>query len=342
MLLNIQNENDLHYAIEALQSGKLIAFPTETVYGLGADGLNAEACRSIYRAKGRPSDNPLILHIAAWEDLAQIAVDIPEKAEKLASAFWPGPLTMVFKRQPEVPDVVTGGLATVAVRLPDNDIARRLIREVGRPLAAPSANLSGKPSPTLARHVEKDFADTIAGVIEGGACRVGVESTIVDMTVEPPVILRPGGITREEIEACIGKVEMAAGISDDSVPKAPGMKYRHYAPQAPAYLVEGENRAERLRSLLQQKEGRAIGLLLADETIGGLGEIPPLVRCYNLGSFKRPADAAHRLFDGLRRMDAFDVEEIYIDAWEKAGIGEALMNRIEKLSQPWLAEEEAR
>lgn len=340
MLLDVQQEKDFRYAVEALQQGRLIAFPTETVYGLGADGFNEEACRGIYRAKGRPSDNPLILHISDERELEGIVASVPEKARQLAKAFWPGPLTMVFERQGHVPDVVTGGLSTVAVRLPDSIIAQGLIRGVGHPLAAPSANLSGKPSPTLARHVEKDFGEAIAGVIDGGACRVGVESTIVDMTVEPPVILRPGGITKEDIEACIGPVAMAKGIKDDSVPKAPGMKYRHYAPEAPVYLVTGTNRGARLLQQLQTLGEREIGLLLADETINTLGILPTNVRCYNLGSFSRPADAAHRLFDGLRRMDAFGVEEIYIDAWEKVGIGDALMNRIEKLSQPWQEEDD--
>ena len=218
MLLNIDREEDLRTAVDALRAGKLVAFPTETVYGLGADGFNEEACRAVYAAKGRPSDNPLILHIADMSALRDIAEDIPEAAVDLAEAFWPGPLTLVLKKRRNVSSVVSGGLDTVAVRMPDNDLARRLIRALGHPLAGPSANLSGHPSPTLAAHVEHDFGDHIAGVVDGGPCRVGVESTIVDLTVQPYAILRPGGIPREKIEALIGPVTEAAPLGDSDAP----------------------------------------------------------------------------------------------------------------------------
>lgn len=334
MLLDITREEDLQVAVDALRGGKLVAFPTETVYGLGADGFNEDACRNIYAAKGRPSDNPLILHIADMSALRDIADEVPEAAVDLAEAFWPGPLTLVLKKRKVVSSTVSGGLDTVAVRMPDNDLARQLIRAVGHPLAGPSANVSGRPSPTLATHVEHDFGDKIVGVVDGGPCRVGVESTIVDVTTQPAAILRPGGITRERIEAIIGPVTMAGPTADDAAPKAPGMKYRHYAPQAPAYLLQGEDRAARILARLAVAP-RPVGMLLADETIGQLGEIPEDVFVWNMGSFSHPEEAAHRLFDGLRRMDAYGVKEIYVDAWEDEGLGEALMNRIGKMSQPW-------
>lgn len=334
MLLDITREADLQAAVDALRAGRLVAFPTETVYGLGADGFNEEACKNIYAAKGRPSDNPLILHIADMSALRDIAEEIPEAAVDLAEAFWPGPLTLVLKKRKVVSPIVSGGLDTVAVRMPDNDLTRALIRAVGHPLAGPSANVSGRPSPTLATHVEHDFGDKIAGVVDGGHCRVGVESTIVDLTTTPYAILRPGGIPREHIEAVIGPVTMAGPTADDAAPKAPGMKYRHYAPQAPAYLLEGDDRAPRILARLKDAP-RPVGMLLADETIAELGVIPEDVFVWNMGSFDHPEEAAHRLFDGLRRMDAFEVQEIYVDAWPTEGLGEALMNRIGKLSQPW-------
>lgn len=334
MLLDISREEDLAFAVAALRRGELVAFPTETVYGLGADGFNEDACRAIYAAKGRPSDNPLILHIADMSDLRDIAEEIPEAAVDLAEAFWPGPLTLVLKKRKVVSNTVSGGLDTVAVRMPDNDLARTLIRALGHPLAGPSANVSGHPSPTLAAHVAHDFGDHIAGVVDGGPCRVGVESTIVDLTTSPYAILRPGGIPRARIEALIGPVTMAGPTAADEAPKAPGMKYRHYAPEAPAYLLTGERRAERILVRLADAP-RPVGMLIADETLAGLGEIEPEVFVWNMGSFAHPEDAAHRLFEGLRRMDAIGVKEIYIDAWPRVGIGEALMNRIDKLSQPW-------
>lgn len=334
MLLDITREDDLQKAVTALRTGELVAFPTETVYGLGADGFNEAACRAIYAAKGRPSDNPLILHIADMSALRDIAEEVPEAAVDLAEAFWPGPLTLVLKKRKVVSDVVSGGLDTVAVRMPDNELTRTLIRAVGHPLAGPSANLSGHPSPTLAAHVEHDFGDRIAGVVDGGPCRVGVESTIVDLTTTPYAILRPGGIPREKIEALIGPVREAAPLGDDDAPKAPGMKYRHYAPQAPAYLLTGEHRAEKILARLQSAP-HPVGMLIADETLSGLGIIPEDVFVWNMGSFAHPEAAAHRLFEGLRRMDAYGVTEIYIDAWPLVDLGEALMNRIGKLSQPW-------
>lgn len=335
MILDIDNDEDFRFAVEALREGRLIAFPTETVYGLGADGLNPDACRRIYEAKGRPSDNPLILHIADLDEIENLTIELPDKGRQLAEAFWPGPLTLVLERSALVSDVVTGGLDTVAVRMPDNELTRRLIRGVGRPLAGPSANVSGKPSPTLAQHVAHDFGERIAGVIEGGACQVGVESTIVDVTVEPPVILRPGGIPREAIEAVIGAVVMAGKVDDDSVPKAPGMKYRHYAPQAAVYRLEGAHRAEKIRTRLSEQVERPVGILISNETLEQLGIVPEDVICWNMGRLSHPEEGAKRLFEGLRRMDAFQVREIYIDTWERTGLGEALMNRIDKLSLSW-------
>lgn len=226
-----------------LKEGGLVAFPTETVYGLGANALDEEAAKKTYAAKGRPSDNPLIVHIAELSYLDKVAAVIPKKAIDLAEAFWPGPLTMIFKKTDVVPFGTTGGLDTVAVRMPDDAIARALILAGGGYVSAPSANTSGRPSPTTAKHVEEDMDGKIEMILDGGSVDIGVESTIVDMTVEPPMILRPGAVTKEMLEGCIGEIQIDRAILDENsteAPKAPGMKYRHYAPKAGLSIVEGE------------------------------------------------------------------------------------------------------
>ena len=236
-------DKQLDQAAEVLRSGGLVAFPTETVYGLGANALDEEAVKSIYRAKGRPSDNPLIVHIADTAAVKDLTDSIPGTAQALMDAFWPGPLTLVMPRSSLVPDIVTAGLDTVAVRMPSHPIASALIKKAGVPVAAPSANSSGRPSPTLARHVIEDMMGKIDVIIDGGNAEVGVESTVLDITVDPPVILRPGGVTLEQLRHVLGNVisDQTPGISDMAgTPKSPGMKYRHYSPKATMLLIQGD------------------------------------------------------------------------------------------------------
>ena len=276
-ILNVSGDSADDVKIEAagnlLKEGKLVAFPTETVYGLGANALDEEAAARIYSAKGRPSDNPLIVHIADWEAIGAIVSEIPEAAKRLADAFWPGPLTMILNKSDLVPYATTGGLETVAVRMPVNPIARALIRAGGGYVAAPSANTSGRPSPTKAEHVAEDLNGKIDMIIDGGQVGIGLESTIVDFTEEVPVVLRPGYISLEMLQETLGDVRMDKGllITDSSVhPKAPGMKYRHYAPKADLSIVEGTEEAvvsciNRLTEEAVQK-GMKVGVIATDET----------------------------------------------------------------------------
>ncbi len=326
--------DDMAQAVDALKRGDLVAFPTETVYGLGGNGLSADSCRAIYAAKGRPSDNPLILHISDMAMLDDIASDVPEAAHILADAFWPGPLTLILPRNASVPDAATGGLNTVAVRFPDHPVAQALIRGAGVPIAAPSANSSGKPSPTAAWHVAEDLGDRIAGIVDGGPTDVGIESTIIDCTRTPAVLLRPGGIAREAIEALIGPVLLAGPVAADDIPQAPGMKYRHYAPSVPVYRLPKDGAATFLRPLCEGADGPRLGLLLADEDISALGTVPARILLWNMGSRTHPEMAAHRLFDGLRRLDDAIVDEMFISDFPETGIGLGVMNRIRKLSRP--------
>ena len=276
-ILNVSGDSADDVKIEAagnlLKEGKLVAFPTETVYGLGANALDEEAAAGIYSAKGRPSDNPLIVHIADWDALGLIVKEIPPEAKLLADKFWPGPLTMIFKKSDRVPYGTTGGLETVAVRMPSHPVAMKLIRAGGGYIAAPSANTSGRPSPTRAEHVKEDLDGRIDMILDGGEVNIGLESTIVDLSEGVPTILRPGYITKEMLEEVLGKVEVdQAIIRDDSniVPKAPGMKYRHYAPKADLVVVEGEQAlvTARINELVQEKQehGMRVGVICTEET----------------------------------------------------------------------------
>lgn len=327
------NEADMQLAGEVLKKGGLVAFPTETVYGLGADALDEQASAKIYGAKGRPSDNPLIVHIADWDAVYQIAEEIPEAAKKLADRFWPGPLTMVLKKSDAVPFTTTGGLSTVAVRMPDHAIARELIRAGGGYIAAPSANTSGRPSPTKAQHVAEDMNGVIDMIIDGGAVSIGLESTIVDLTEEVPTILRPGYITQEMLEAVVGHVEMDRGLTaeDASVrPKAPGMKYRHYAPKAELIIVEGEMEQVRTRinELVKaaQCRGQKTGIIAADETLQGY----QADYVTTIGSRQDELTIAQHLYDILRTFDSMDIDVIYSESFDTPHMGQAIMNRLIK------------
>lgn len=316
-----------------LKQGGLVAFPTETVYGLGADALDAEAAARIYAAKGRPSDNPLIIHIADWEAINYIVDEIPEQAKKLADAYWPGPLTMIFKKSKIVPLATTGGLQTVAVRMPDHEAARALIRAGGGYVAAPSANTSGRPSPTKASHVVEDMDGKIEMIIDGGEVGIGIESTIIDFTEEIPTILRPGYINQEMIARVIGKVRMDRGLiaADSGIkPKAPGMKYRHYAPRAELFIVEGPEKQvrDKINELVHEAaaQGKKPGIIATEESIGYYD--CEMVK--SIGTRTEEITISRHLFGILREFDNSDISVIYSEAFETPNMGQAIMNRLIK------------
>ena len=328
-----ENKAIIEKAGDILKNGGLVAFPTETVYGLGADALNEMAAHKIYEAKGRPSDNPLIVHITNMKDLEKVAEVIPEAAYTVAEKYWPGPLTMIFDKTDLVPYGTTGGLETVAVRMPNEPVARAVIDAGGGFIAAPSANTSGRPSPTTAQHVEEDLTGRIDRIIDGGAVPIGVESTILDMTVTPPMILRPGAITKEMLEELIGEVSVdRALISSESKepPKAPGMKYRHYAPEAELSIVEGPmelviegiNRMARERSA----QGYRVGVIGTEETVARYRADS----VKSVGTRTDESTIASHLYGILREFDNEKVDYIYSESFATGGIGSAIMNRLLK------------
>lgn len=322
--------NEIEVAARLLREGQLVAFPTETVYGLGASAWSEKAVAGIFLAKGRPQDNPLIVHIAEKEQVMELAAAIPPEAERLMERFWPGPLTLLFPRRPQVPELVCAGLETVAVRQPAHPLALELIRQAGVPLAAPSANLSGRPSPTLAEHVWEDLAGRIAAVLDGGPVGVGVESTVLDLLGPEPMILRPGGVTREELEEALGRRVALdpALLGQTDRPRSPGMKYRHYAPAAPLLLLDGPEREEVWRRIAAEAAADT-GILISEEGAAYLAG-----RCAGqmlvLAPLNRPDLAAQRLYSALRTMDQAGVKRILAEAWPRHGLGLALMNRMEK------------
>ncbi|MCI8609547.1 MAG: threonylcarbamoyl-AMP synthase [Firmicutes bacterium] len=334
-------EEDILRAAQILQEGGLVAFPTETVYGLGANALDEEAAAKIYAAKGRPSDNPMIVHIGSKEELGGLTDTITEDMERLMEAFWPGPLTMVVPAKSIVPKVTTGGLTTVAVRFPVHPTAQALIKASGIPIAAPSANASGRPSPTEAIHVIDDLNGRIDGVIMGDSCEIGIESTVVDMTEETPAILRPGLLTREQLEKALGKPvaidpallekpdfvrtnqegQQSRGLEEGLLegernlkPKSPGMKYRHYAPKAEMIILRGEPEKVKLamaeEKMKRAEQGQKVGVIFYDD--------------------QDPVRAAHDFFAQLRAFDKTGVDVIFAAALEEDGVGFAVMNRMIK------------
>ncbi len=329
----IKNE-ELAEAAQILRDGGLVAFPTETVYGLGANALDEAAAKKIYAAKGRPSDNPLIAHISCLEELKPLVAYIPEAGRKLAEAYWPGPLTMVFPKSDIVPYGTTGGLDTVAVRMPSDPVANRLIKLAGVPVAAPSANTSGRPSPTTAQHVWQDMEGKIEMILDGGPVGIGVESTIVDVSGDVPTLLRPGAITMEMLRETVGRVEIDPAIqappSADLRPKAPGMKYRHYAPHADLQLVEGETDrvVEAINALVRERlaEGKMVGVICTDETRARY----PQGEVRSVGLRAKEETIAHNLFAVLREFDDLKVDCIYSESFSKDHLGQAIMNRLTK------------
>lgn len=327
------DQEKINCAGEMIKKGGLVAFPTETVYGLGANALDAEASAKIYAAKGRPSDNPLIVHIAEFSSLEKIAAEIPENARKLGKAFWPGPLTMIFKKKEIVPYGTTGGLNTVAVRMPSDPVALALIRAGGGYIAAPSANTSGRPSPTKASHVVEDMDGKIDAIIDGGEVGIGLESTIVDLTEEHPVILRPGYINEAMLEKVIGEVHLDQALLKNDPhlrPKAPGMKYRHYAPKASLTIVEGEPEAvkKKINELVEEtyRAGQQAGIIATDESAADY----PQGIVKSVGTRSEERTIAMHLYSILREFDELDVSKIYSESFDTPQMGQAIMNRLIK------------
>ncbi len=316
---------------ELIKNGQLVAFPTETVYGLGADALDPTAALRIYEAKGRPSDNPLIVHISDISQAEMISASIPETARKLAEAFWPGPLTIILNKNEMVPDETTGGLKTVAVRMPSHPVARALIEQSGCMIAAPSANTSGRPSPTTAQHVYEDMNGKIPMIIDGGSVGIGIESTIVDCTTDVPMILRPGYVTADMVEEICGAVAIDPGIiSEDSgiKPKAPGMKYRHYAPKAPLKIVEGdiEKVISYINAQIMASPEEIVGVIATDETKSRYNS----EKVFSVGTRADDETVARNLYAVLREMDEVGVTCIFSESFKEQHLGAAIMNRLLK------------
>lgn len=314
-------EYDISLAGKIISEGGLVAFPTETVYGLGANALNDEAVRHIFEAKGRPSDNPLIVHIAKKEDIPQLVEEITPKAQALIDAFFPAPLTVILKKSRLVGDVVSGGLDTVAVRMPENEVARRLIESAGCPVAAPSANTSGLPSPTRAKYVIDDMMGKIDAIIDGGDCRFGVESTVITLATEKPVLLRPGAITKEMIESVIGEIDVASavleGMKENEVAESPGMKYKHYSPKARVVIVNADK--EKYEAFVNAKDN-AYALCFEGDNV----KIPYVT----YGKENDDLSQARELFDALRQLDELGAKKVYARVPNKDGVGMAVYNRL--------------
>ncbi|MCX8195831.1 MAG: L-threonylcarbamoyladenylate synthase [Acidilobaceae archaeon] len=328
-------ESQLLPAAEVIRRGGLVAFPTETVYGLGADALNEAAVRRIYAVKGRPPDNPIIVHVHEIGQLELLSSYVPEKAYRLAERLWPGPLTLLVRKSPRVPYAVTAGLETVAVRMPAHPVALKLI-ELSAPIAAPSANISGRPSPTRGEHVVKDLSSKIEVIIDGGETLYGVESTIIDLLSEPPVLLRPGAYPVEELERILGEKirvpEFARGLAEAAKALAPGMKHRHYAPSTPLILVESKDYSDLeayARAVRRVAEGYGKVAVLATKETARFYEG---LKVIELGSRKDPFSVARALFDALRRVDELGVDAAVAEGFEERGLGLAIMNRLRRAS----------
>ena len=332
-ITELNKEDVYEEAAMTLTNGGLVAFPTETVYGIGANALESEVVKKIYAAKGRPSDNPLIVHIGTSEEVNKYVKVVPSKAKLLMQAFWPGPLTMIFEKNASVPDLITGGLNTVAIRVPSHPVAVGIIQASGLPIAAPSANISGKPSPTIAKHVIEDLQGRVDMIVDGGDANIGLESTVLDMTQETPMILRPGGVTKEMIESIVGDVVFdphLLSVEAKEVPRAPGMKYRHYAPQGQVKIYRGKGAAviEHINKevALVVEEGLKAGVIATTEDL-------PRYRCdvvLDIGSKHNPDEVAANLFRLLREMDTLDIDVIFTRTFSEEAIGTATMNRLLK------------
>jgi len=328
----------IRFAADIIRRGGLVAFPTETVYGLGADALNPKAVLALFEAKKRPLDNPPIVHVGKIEDVFALVKEVPEKAQRLMEVFWPGPLTLIFKRSKLVPDVTVAGLDTVAIRMPRHNVALALIRESNCPIAAPSANLAGRPSPTTAQHVLDDLAGRIDAVLDAGPTKIGVESTVLDITVDPPQILRPGGISYEVLKDFLGRVDLnPVAIANKELPinevRSPGVKHKHYAPKAEMFLVEGPVMVivEKINELLRDFKNRGfkVGVLATDETAAYYHDVDVVK---SLGSRNNLTEIARNLFRLLREFDSNGVDVILAEGIPARGVGLAVLNRLRKAS----------
>ncbi|HWL25709.1 MAG TPA: L-threonylcarbamoyladenylate synthase [Ureibacillus sp.] len=324
----VDNSENYSQAVDLLNKGEVVAFPTETVYGLGAVATNEDAVKKIFAAKGRPSDNPLIVHIGSIEEVSTYIEKVPEIAKKCMEKFWPGPLTIVMKAKKNVlAPSVTAGLSTVGLRMPDHPVALTLLQTLKKPVAAPSANKSGKPSPTKAKHVEEDLQGQIPLILDGGTTGIGLESTVLDVTVTPPAILRPGGITKEMLEEVIGEVIQPTLSEQDQkeTPKAPGMKYTHYAPNAPVYLIE--QNIETVREAIEQlhQKGEVVALLAPSE----YEQLNP-DHFFSFGQQGNKDEIGAKLYDDLRACDKTNASIILATTTSIEGVGAAIMNRLEK------------
>ncbi|WP_059171838.1 L-threonylcarbamoyladenylate synthase [Bacillus sp. FJAT-27445] len=324
----LKNNPQIKQAAKLLIENEVVAFPTETVYGLGGNAGSDVAVGKIFLAKGRPSDNPLIIHIAEKSQMYSFIEEVPEVAEHLMRAFWPGPLTLVLKKKKAaLSEKATAGLETVGVRMPDHPVALAILKECGLPIAAPSANSSGKPSPTTAGHVAEDLSGKIAGIVDGGPTGVGLESTVLDCTSGIPTILRPGGITKEQLEAVIGQVEVDPALSSgEAKPKAPGMKYRHYAPEAPLYLVGGSQGFLQQLASKQMEEGKRVGVLATEES-ASFYKANVVLAC---GRRDNLDTVAASLYDTLRSFNEHKTDVILSEMFSEEGVGHAVMNRLMK------------
>ena len=328
--INNIDKNEIKKQSKLLSEGKTVIFPTETVYGLGANALDEDAVKKIYEAKGRPSDNPLIVHIYDKEEVYNLAENINEKAKTIMDKFWPGPITIILNKKNIVPYRTSGGLETVAIRMPSHLIAREIIKEAGVPIAAPSANISGRPSPTKADHVYEEMNGRVSGIVLGGDCNFGLESTVLDVTTENPMILRPGSITKEDLEKVIGEVSIDPSLErkeDNKKAKAPGMKYTHYSPDADVYIVSGniEDTISKINSLVVEnnKKGLKTGVMCLEQNKNSYkGEV------VSLGSTLE--EVGSNLFDVLRQMDKMNIDIVYSEEFPRDGVGQAIMNRLLK------------
>ncbi|MDR5659725.1 L-threonylcarbamoyladenylate synthase [Serpentinicella sp. ANB-PHB4] len=331
---NNLDSNLIKKGAQMIKNGGVVAFPTETVYGLGANALDTEAVQKIFKAKGRPSDNPLIVHVSSIDEVNPLVKALPKSAIALMKSFWPGPLTIVLEKSEKIPSVVSAGLDTVALRMPDHPIALALIKETLLPIAAPSANISGRPSPTKGEHVIEDLNNRVEGIVVGDDCHVGLESTVLDMTGEVPMILRPGGVTREALETVLGKVEVDPNLNSkehtENKPKSPGMKYTHYAPKAKVIIIKGEESPviSEIKKMSQNymDQGSKVGVLCFDETISNYQG----VIAKSMGSRENLQIVASNVFRLLREFDKTDVDIILTEGVEEKEIGQAVMNRLTK------------
>ena len=324
--------NKVKEAGRIIREGGLVAFPTETVYGLGGNALDSDSSKKIYEAKGRPSDNPLIAHIADMDGLYPIVKEVTETARIIAERFWPGPLTIILNKSDKVPYTTTGGLETVAIRMPEHPVARALIREAGVPVAAPSANVSGRPSPTIAKHVIEDLSGKIDAIIDGGQVNIGLESTIVDLSGEIPTILRPGYISRQMLEEVAGTVEMDPALyaspGEHIRPKAPGMMYRHYAPKGELTIVDGEpdNVVRYINEQINVYGSGKVGVITTTEN----KDRYECVKVVSLGDRSDEDSLAREMYGALRVMDEYNISTIYVESFGGGRLGEAIMNRLNK------------